>query len=390
MRARYRLGRSRSHRGLHPIAWSLIAAVMLPDPALAQNARLTVDLGSTHVRYGDTANFTAATLTPAVQAEWPLVSVGASANYSHLTGGAWTAQGSGGISAFTRPLLDRYRGELETLVGGSTHSEGGSTHQILGIGRAHARAGAGGVWVGGGFGTGSTGDGGRAIRLADAGAWADRGAFTGAIAVTPTVVEDSIRYTDISLRGRWNVDRFEIGAYVGARGGRVPTIFGDSPKSWVAGDASVWLADRFAIVAAAGRYPVDFTQGFPGGTYASIALRVIAPRGLRTRLRTPLETQGLFLRATRFRVVRDTGAVHRIEVLAPQASAVDLNADFTLWTPVALTPTGGGWWSTTMGLAPGAYEAVVRVDGEPWMPPPGLPTLRDEFGGTVGIIRIEK
>jgi len=35
------------------------------------------------------------------------------------------------------------------------------------------------------------------------------------------------------------------------------------------------------------------------------------------------------------------------------------------------------------------YRVNLRVDGGPWIVPPGLPSVVDEFGGAVGILTIE-
>ena len=53
-----------------------------------------------------------------------------------------------------------------------------------------------------------------------------------------------------------------------------------------------------------------------------------------------------------------------------------------------LTPVGGGWWSTSRAIGSGAHEMNVRVNGGAWEPPPGLVAIRDEFGGTTGLLVI--
>ncbi|MGE5100766.1 MAG: glycogen-binding domain-containing protein, partial [Deltaproteobacteria bacterium] len=74
---------------------------------------------------------------------------------------------------------------------------------------------------------------------------------------------------------------------------------------------------------------------------------------------------------------------------APSATAVELNGDFTHWQPVRLARGTDGWWTITLQIAPGTYQVNIRVDGGPWVAPPGLLTSTDEFGGIVGILRIE-
>ena len=50
---------------------------------------------------------------------------------------------------------------------------------------------------------------------------------------------------------------------------------------------------------------------------------------------------------------------------------------------------GAGTWEARLPLAPGVYRVNLRVDGGPWIVPPGLPSVVDEFGGAVGILTIE-
>jgi len=47
------------------------------------------------------------------------------------------------------------------------------------------------------------------------------------------------------------------------------------------------------------------------------------------------------------------------------------------------------WWSVTLPLKRGNYQMNVRVNGGQWLVPPGLLSMVDEFGGTVGLLVIE-
>jgi hypothetical protein len=63
--------------------------------------------------------------------------------------------------------------------------------------------------------------------------------------------------------------------------------------------------------------------------------------------------------------------------------------DFTEWQPVALGRTADNTWMVTLPLSPGTYRMNLRVDGGPWGVPPGATPLADDFGGMVGVLRIE-
>jgi hypothetical protein len=43
-------------------------------------------------------------------------------------------------------------------------------------------------------------------------------------------------------------------------------------------------------------------------------------------------------------------------------------------------------WELNVPVAPGWHQINVRVDGGPWMAPPGIPTTHDSFGGDVGLL----
>jgi len=75
-----------------------------------------------------------------------------------------------------------------------------------------------------------------------------------------------------------------------------------------------------------------------------------------------------------------------IRVNARAAQRVEITGDFTGWVPVLLRSAGDGWWTVEFRLAPGQYEMNVRVDGGTWVIPPGTLPLKDEFGGSAGLL----
>jgi hypothetical protein len=156
-----------------------------------------------------------------------------------------------------------------------------------------------------------------------------------------------------------------------------------------------WFTRGLALVASGGSYPVDFTQGYPGGHFVSVAVRIASresgaaarsegtPRELTPATRDPVSPS-----ATAFEI-RESPGGRELRVHAPSARSVEINADFTRWEPLTLKRDGDGWWSTVRPIAPGSYQVNLRIDGGEWIAPPGLLTTRDEFGGIVGILTIE-
>ncbi len=73
----------------------------------------------------------------------------------------------------------------------------------------------------------------------------------------------------------------------------------------------------------------------------------------------------------------------------PGARRVEVKGDFTDWKPVELAAAGPGVWQARLRVAPGIHRVNLPVDGGPWIVPPGLPSLVDEFDGAVGILIVE-
>ncbi len=92
---------------------------------------------------------------------------------------------------------------------------------------------------------------------------------------------------------------------------------------------------------------------------------------------------------TGFVATRGVGDAVTLRVNAPDARSVEINGDFTNWIPAQLAPAGGGWWSSTFPIKSGKYQMNIRVNGGQWIVPPGLLSMVDEFGGTVGLLVIE-
>jgi hypothetical protein len=166
----------------------------------------------------------------------------------------------------------------------------------------------------------------------------------------------------------------------------------------------VWLGARVAVVGGAGVFPFEPMQGLPGGRYVSAAVRVASRRptvndpALRAELLLPYEVRRLRgARAEQFVVEERPDGSRLLRLLVPGARRVELMADFTDWTPIALTRVARRLadrdgnlppevWGAELVIAPGVHRVNVRVDGGPWRPPAGLSVVRDEFGGEVGLL----
>jgi hypothetical protein len=359
----------------------------------AQNVTSGLEAGAVRMQYADSIDATAVSLTPTVWSVWNRASFGGAGTFSQFTDGAWTVQGAVAGSVFT-PRAGKIAGELVAFAGGSAHQDGARTSQGLGVARVHAYDSRAGVWLGAGLGTAWDGDVWRNVRQAELGAWArfDQADLTASI--TPVGINDSIRYTDAQIALNVGGGRVDAGATAGFRVGDLLPAFGGSAKSWGSIHATLWLSSWVGLVGNAGTYPVDFTQGFPGGRFAFIGLRVSSRRDRQSESRSrPLllapdpEIQRTRRAGARAFTLSSSDDTYRIiTVVASARSGVELIGDFTEWQPVQLNAAGGDRWTTTLSLAPGIYEVNIRIDGGPWLVPPGLASSSDEFSGAVGIL----
>ena len=350
-----------------------------------------MDLGGVALRYADTVNSSAFTLTPRAAADWGRGVAEASGTYSQFASGGWSTQGALSGSLFT-PLARGPLAELSGFGGGSAHQDGTRTGEVLINARLHfmrtrgeffAGAGGGRTWFGGGSSNVLLGEAGASTTLRD---------VTTSFVLSPVAV-DSLRYTDGQLTLSWTRAKLDLGAVMGLRVGDQLTALGGTARSWGSLNAVRWLGDRFALVAAGGTYPIDPTQGFPGGRFVSFSIRMAtrrAPKAQSTNVQ-PSETRpdsGVAV-ATGFETRgAGVGAV-TIKVEAPTARVVEITGDFTGWTPVPLQLDSTGWWTVTLPIAPGKYQMNLRLNGGAWLVPPGLLSLLDEFGGRVGLLVVE-
>jgi len=184
---------------------------------------------------------------------------------------------------------------------------------------------------------------------------------------------------------------------LGFRSGDQLTTLSANVKAWASVSAVKWITPRIGLALAGGNYPVDPTQGFPGGRFVSLSLRLAQGRRPGPVSNGPIDS-GFVAAApeargapvvAEFTTRRGAGDAVTVRVKAPGASVVEINGDFTNWTPVQLVPAGDGSWRSTIPLKRGKYQMNLRVNGGAWIVPPGLLSMVDEFGGTVGLLVIE-
>ena len=343
------------------------------------------------LRYADTVSTGAAVFTPHLGIDWTEAFADASATFSQFTIGGWSLQGVASGSRFL-PINRQFLGEVAFLAGGSTHNDGTRTGEMVGNARLHIPTHIVEFFVGTGAGRTWDGSAWRTIVLGEAGGSigsSDRGAV---ITVTPTTV-DSINYADLQGTLSWSTSYADVGAVVGSRIGDQLTSLSGTARSWASVSAIRQLNRRVAISLSGGTYPIDPTQGFPGGRFASLAVR-LTPGRAPAPATLPLDPRDLAapsIGVTSFGAQRDGQGRMTFTVNAPAAQTVEINGDFTQWIPVRLIRDVGdaSRWTAALPIEPGKYQMNIRVDGGKWIVPPGLLSLRDEFGGEVGLLVVE-
>lgn len=384
-------------RAIRPLPLAVAIFLAAPRGARAQRLSATLDAGAAAVRYADSLDVSTATLTPAFDFITPSTTLSGAGTFAQGGGGVWSLQGQLAGSAFTPPL-GSVRAELVGSTGGSAHEDGTRTGELLASARLHFVKRAWGMWAGGGGGRTWDGDVWRGMLVGDAGIWARAGLGIFVLTAAPAVVDDTIRYTDAELSTRWVASRLELDGVVGARAGHgLPTVAG-SKRAWGSVSATFWLGEHLALVAGGGSYPVDFTQGYPGGRFIQAGIRMAVGRRNGTASSTGARRDDAD-RAARndrassaspiasFGVERVAGDQSTLRMRAPEARTVEISGDFTNWEPVPLTRGADGWWTVTLPITPGTHQMNVRLDDSAWVVPPGLMTVTDE-SGTSGLLVI--
>ncbi len=357
------------------------AAAILAVAAVALRAQdLGVRVGAVHAHYADSISGTAGAVTG--RASW------ASANFrgvldgsfAQFTTGGWVAQFSGGVLGMR--VLAPVFGVGARLDADGGYLKSGSWSGTLAAG-PFAAVVIGDLVLSGGV------TGGVVRRIDDTanakvsaavdvrydvGPWSVAGGFS-ATAAGP------FRYSDGTVGLERRAGPVSVGGLVGARSG---TLGG---KPWLQGYADWSFAPWGTIEGVAGTFPQDLA-GFTSGRYLSLG--VWLGRGPRASSAAPGAESWRRSGPRSVAVERLGSASARATFLVPGATQVAIAGEWNDWKPAALEPMGGGRWRGLLPLGQGAYRFSLVVDGARWVVPPGVPSLPDSFGGTVGLLIVQQ
>jgi hypothetical protein len=331
---------------------------------------------------------TAGTVSASANALTPNASLSGLIAASTTQQSSWTMFGSARGSVLT-PARGAFRGELHGGGSLTTYGEGSGSGQLLAGAQLHFARRTTGAWVGAGAGSVKDPIGWRATSVAEIGGWLQLPRTVVQAVVLPVRIAGGIRYTDTEGTVRFDNSRVELTGVAGAR-----SVIGgyDEPATgWASLNATAWISSALGITAGVGSYPTDPGQGLPAARYVSLGFRY-SPRSVR-RPPTVLSADvlGAIARNAPPAMTVTSGPAGRrtISYRAPGARRVEIMGDFTDWTPVQMSPSQpSGSWAISLPVTSGVHQVNVRIDGGEWVVPEGLTAVRDEFGGSVGILLI--
>ena len=176
---------------------------------------------------------------------------------------------------------------------------------------------------------------------------------------------------------RWQRGRFALESV-----GGLSLADGVHARRWAQATLDVQLSRRVMFMASLGERPAP-ALAFSGGAQPRTMLGVqFAPWSARgwamsSALR-PVVTAWQARSVGRDRLL--------VRVHCRDVSRVELSGDFTDWTPVTLLPVHANWWAAVVRVPPGVHRVALRLDGGPWLAPPGLPRADDGPGGPSGAL----
>lgn len=190
-------------------------------------------------------------------------------------------------------------------------------------------------------------------------------------------------FSDLVTSLHWALWRLEIDALGGYRFGNAYDVTPDT-RQWASGTATIWLSDRWAFFAGGGRAPANPARGIPAIDFGTAGLTLAywpIPKGV-----VPVASANTATLVRAFEARSVSNGMERIVIRVGGVESVEIMGDFTDWNATSLIRHGRDLWELAVPVASGVHQINLRVDGGPWVAPPGLPTLRDNFSGDVGVL----
>ena len=145
----------------------------------------------------------------------------------------------------------------------------------------------------------------------------------------------------------------------------------------------MWLSDRIAIIGGGGRQPALPLRGLPARSYGMAGLELAYAPMSKSAIPVSLP-HAVLVRTFDMRTVPN--GMQKIVIRVGGVETVDVMGDFSDWGPLTLVRRGRDLWELSVPVSPGVHQITVRVDGGPWMAPPGIPTVHSAFDGELGLL----
>jgi hypothetical protein len=191
------------------------------------------------------------------------------------------------------------------------------------------------------------------------------------------------RWSQLEARMDWSYGRLALtGSLATGRteSPRADSLSGAGALVWGRVNGAYMLSGRTSLIAGLGSQPAPRGRA-PTARFATVGVRFSPAMLLREPLPAPVRPA-----ASSFSLSQLEPGIYRLVIRVPSARSVELSGDFNRWTAVAMQQTAPGVWEVALALAPGTHRVNVRIDGDRWTAPPGLPAVNDEFSGRVGIL----
>ena len=206
----------------------------------------------------------------------------------------------------------------------------------------------------------------------------------------PTTMHEQLgggTWRDVRAQLSWTGRLFEARVTGGAQlGGGLNDTLRHS-AGWLRAEATAWLTPQVGVVLGVGNHSTSLLEASPPTGPVTLALRVAFGRA--SKVPVPAARNPSARGDRLFQVRSLAGDLRALRVRVVPADHVELTADFLDWGVLSLAPAGAGVWEARVAIPPGSHRVSIRVDGGPWIVPPGLPAIADDFTGTAGLLRVE-
>ena len=366
---------------------ALVAALVLPIAVLspvkgwAQAPRWEVDVNASRIEYDSTAALDAPSISTLAEWRRPSLFGRLSGSVTGFQGAGWSAQGGGDLAGWLSPFgaFNPLRFELAGAAAGSRHSSGFNSLIARADARLHVRGRSVGVWAGASLASARNSFDTAFVAglVPSAWLWAQSGPIRATLSYLHTTISGDT-YPEANLVVSLSGGPIDLTAYGGLR----QSSF-EGPgwnESWAGATAAVWVHPRAALVLSGGQYSSDVLQGLPGGRFLSVGIRLTGRRARPIPISAPVPIV----------YTAEAARVGSIGFEVNGARQVEIAGDWNGWQRVPLSQDATGRWIVPVDLAPGAYRFNLRVDGEGWIVPEGVPQIDDGYGGRVGLLLISE